>query len=184
MEGDLLQLQLLLVAQGRWHHHPLIRNRRLSQKSDSCWQPTVLSICCCSSIRLFVSLFRSFVYIARTILHSSSAISCDILCARTILHVLVWYINRTSTFDILHAHKILHDIYLVRTHDIAHACLVLRINRTNTCDILHDIYLVRTHNTHVLVRYCGSTEQARAISCMRTRYCTIFIMRAMCLVDL
>ena len=45
MEGDLLQqLQLLLVAPGRWHHcHPLMRNRRLGRKSDSCWQSTVSS---------------------------------------------------------------------------------------------------------------------------------------------
>jgi hypothetical protein len=45
MEGDLLQqLQLLLVAPGGWHHcHPLMRNRRLGRKSDSCWQSTVSS---------------------------------------------------------------------------------------------------------------------------------------------
>ena len=46
MEQELLQqLQLLLVAPGRWHHcHPLMRNRRLGRKSDSCWAAAMLAL--------------------------------------------------------------------------------------------------------------------------------------------
>ena len=163
----MLQLQLLLVAQGRWHHHPLIRNRRLSQKSDSCWQPTVLSIRC-----LFVHLFRLFVCIARTILHSSSAyraISCAHARYRTCLFGIsteqaraiccmctrycTIIISCARTFGIADQPK-KHVRYLAgylsRAHaQYARACYVWQINRTSTCDILHaheilhDIYHAR-----------------------------------------